>query len=463
MINLINIDKEYEEHKILVEKYSTIFSELFSNGQINPVGAMGYETSSEIVQHHQHKYYQDLFRLLKHGESFGINNDDVDTNIVITQGPNNQFLSNGPIILKLGLQTFFDHYTQLSAAEKYTIALAIEDELISSNVLRSPHFIKNDETDLDAILKDVRLNFEIRKKDLPLNIDYDELLWPSEVANDAIVRILSSQLDGLIIENEKLSDQWGSVSSSIEEIPNLVKIETDKLIKSQKTQFTKAVNERAASLAEEYKTALSAISDQETETLKSQTDGIIEHLEAQTKEKIESVASGFKTEGVLKSAFQLWKDKEQLHRKMFYFGIFLFVGAITALICLAWQYETQVIKYITAVFASTVEDGATGGGTTNVTQLISRVLLITLPSIIVIWVLRTILRWANLNLALAEDAAQRSVMAQTYVNLLTNGDVTEDKDDRKVMLEAIFRPLPGIQEMDSAPPSIINFANPKAK
>jgi hypothetical protein len=109
--------------------------------------------------------------------------------------------------------------------------------------------------------------------------------------------------------------------------------------------------------------------------------------------------------------------------------------------------------YINNIFVDTPD---------SITHAISRILFITAPLAVVIWVLRAILRRANLNLALAEDAAQRSVMAQTYVNLLTNGDVTEDKDDRKIMLEAIFRPLPGIQEMDTAPPSIINFSNPKA-
>lgn len=73
------------------------------------------------------------------------------------------------------------------------------------------------------------------------------------------------------------------------------------------------------------------------------------------------------------------------------------------------------------------------------------------------------MRFANLNLSLAEDASQRRVMAQTYVNLLATGQLTE-KEDRQLMLAALFRPLPGIQEIDAAPTSLFDFINPtKAK
>ena len=95
-------------------------------------------------------------------------------------------------------------------------------------------------------------------------------------------------------------------------------------------------------------------------------------------------------------------------------------------------------------------------------QLLSRFLIFTLPVATAIWILRVILRFANLNLSLAEDAAQREVMAQTYVNLLSTGQLTE-KEDRQLMLAALFRPLPGIQEIDAAPINLGDILNPKAK
>ncbi len=191
--------------------------------------------------------------------------------------------------------------------------------------------------------------------------------------------------------------------------------------------------------------------DELHQNIKMDIDTKLGEVEKKANTRIESVASGIVTNKALESAFTLWDDKKIRHWWAFYIGVGLFIALILIVGVSAYKHFDPILEFLSKIFASS--NG-------SIADIVSRVVLITIPIGIAIWVLRALLRWANLNLALAEDAAQRSVMAQTYVNLLTSGDVTEDKDDRKVMLEAIFRPLPGIQEMDTAPPSIINFSNP---
>lgn len=271
-------------------------------------------------------------------------------------------------------------------------------------------------------------------------------------------------LDIRIIE---LTNKLGRFGVGEESIKNLIGEETrkqaTKILDENRLTISKDLATEGSKTIEKVQKIATSIEDRFSSDVKSievslnqtkdQIDRILKGVEEETKMRIESVASGFKTEGVLKSAFDLWDDKEKRHRKAFKIGIGIYVGLIVIITILAAVYNGPVFEYLGNIFSVTKD---------NLTQAFSHLILITLPLGIVVWVLRTVLRWANLNLALAEDAAQRSVMAQTYVNLLTNGDVTEDKDDRKVMLEAIFRALPGIQEMDTAPPSIINFSNPKS-
>ncbi|MEP6435442.1 MAG: DUF6161 domain-containing protein, partial [Lentilitoribacter sp.] len=240
--------------------------------------------------------------------------------------------------------------------------------------------------------------------------------------------------------------------SQIAKILDKNRVKASKEFASLGSETIKNVEKVAKSVEGKFSSDLQSIEVSLNQT-KDQIDRILKDVEEETKSKIESVASGFKTDGVLKSAFDLWDDKEKRHKKAFYIGIGIFVFLIVTVAGIAAYLNDPLFGYFGQVFAASKD---------SLTQAFSHLILITLPLGVMVWILRTVLRWANLNLALAEDAAQRSVMAQTYVNLLTNGDVTEDKDDRKVMLEAIFRALPGIQEMDTAPPSIINFSNPKS-
>ena len=83
------------------------------------------------------------------------------------------------------------------------------------------------------------------------------------------------------------------------------------------------------------------------------------------------------------------------------------------------------------------------------------------PVVAVAWLLRLISRFVSTSLQLRDDARHRDAMLKTYLALVGNKDSKVDEKDRLVMLTAIFRPLPGAQSEDVAPPSIMDLVKTK--
>jgi hypothetical protein len=73
------------------------------------------------------------------------------------------------------------------------------------------------------------------------------------------------------------------------------------------------------------------------------------------------------------------------------------------------------------------------------------------------WLLRLISRFLNNNQVLADDARHRQVMTQTYLALVADPNSQVTEKDRLIMLNAIFRPLPGAQTDEVAPPTILDL------
>jgi hypothetical protein len=85
------------------------------------------------------------------------------------------------------------------------------------------------------------------------------------------------------------------------------------------------------------------------------------------------------------------------------------------------------------------------------------IVLILIPALGAAWLLRLISRFLNNNHVLADDARHRQVMTQTYLALVADNKSEVTDKDRLVMLSAIFRPLPGAQIEEVAPPSILDL------
>ena len=82
----------------------------------------------------------------------------------------------------------------------------------------------------------------------------------------------------------------------------------------------------------------------------------------------------------------------------------------------------------------------------------SKFLVLLVPGFFAVWVLRIVLKVALNNLAIADDARHRVTMVETFLSLMEHTDKL-DEADRILMLQSLFRPLPGSSDDDIGPPN----------
>lgn len=144
---------------------------------------------------------------------------------------------------------------------------------------------------------------------------------------------------------------------------------------------------------------------------------------------------------VVKDAEQLWSDKNESHKNLFYISSAIFCAAVLAAIVVPlknWSVISKEIMALEPLFQG---------------HILGAITLLLIPVLGVAWILRLLSRFTIQNMILADDAQMRKVMAQTYVKLVS-AKAIEDPQDRAIILTALFRPLPGAQGEDISPPSI---------
>ena len=92
-----------------------------------------------------------------------------------------------------------------------------------------------------------------------------------------------------------------------------------------------------------------------------------------------------------------------------------------------------------------------------------RLAMIVLIGLFAVWGVRLVVRMFLSHLHLATDAAERVVMTRTYLSLL-EGDRLSSKDDRQLILQALFRPSSdGLVKDEGIPPSMLEFLTRQGK
>jgi hypothetical protein len=161
---------------------------------------------------------------------------------------------------------------------------------------------------------------------------------------------------------------------------------------------------------------------------------------AASKDEIEAARALAHESGALKGATSVWRRKLWKHRLVFSLGFAALAGAVGVSI---WQLVSHWHVIIDAIPRK--PDGDIAYGT---------LLFVVLPVIGVAWVARIFAKWVTNAITLGEDAEQRSAMLETYFRLVGDPNAKMEAADRILILNAIFRPLPGFQTEDVAPPTL---------
>jgi hypothetical protein len=164
---------------------------------------------------------------------------------------------------------------------------------------------------------------------------------------------------------------------------------------------------------------------------------------ADERDKLSAFKQSLSEEVKLRSASNLWSGRARWHRFVALISLTAFIG----ILCLALWYIGSHFKQIVDLLPRDKD---------NHIEYVS-VALLAIPAIGIGWGLKVLARFIQNNSILGDDSRQRQAMTRTYLALLADKDSGVTEKDRLVMLNAIFRPLPGTQVDEVAPPTILDL------
>lgn len=212
----------------------------------------------------------------------------------------------------------------------------------------------------------------------------------------------------------------GTIAAT-EQSMHQLRAKTEQLL-GDKTVAYEALHRDYLSLADSIR---SAANDQASDfaTTQGQRQSKFEQLNAEHEKAMEALRKTFRDELALRAPAKYWTTKRDGHFKWAWVtGGVSFVGIGGAAGALGWQIHELLAK--------------TPTGTAPEAW---RLAVLALIGVFTVWALRLVVRMFLSHLHLLTDAGERVVMVQTYLSLL-EGDHLTSKEDRQLILQALFRP-----------------------
>jgi len=209
------------------------------------------------------------------------------------------------------------------------------------------------------------------------------------------------------------------------------------LLLGEKTEAYDALHRDYQSLTESIR---SAAGDQSAgfETAQGLRQSQFDQLKAAHEQAMEALRKTFREELALRAPAEYWSEKRKGHRLWAAVsGGLSFLGIGGAAAGLGWQIHELLNK--------------TPAGTVPETW---RLAVLALVGVFTVWALRLVVRMFLSHLHLLTDAGERVVMVQTYLSL-SEGNQLAGKEDRQLILQALFRPAAdGIVKDEGVPFSL---------
>jgi len=163
------------------------------------------------------------------------------------------------------------------------------------------------------------------------------------------------------------------------------------------------------------------------------------HEHQKEMQRIESV---FETHLALQAPATYWSKKELYHLVVASAASVVFFTVAVLTIWLAWSHGPAFVKEVTAG-----QQGFNMGAFA----------MITIPALIGAWAMRFIARIFVSNLHLSQDAGLRSTMITTYLALMKDPSSEVTREERALILNAMFRPADNHGDDDGPSPKLIDL------
>lgn len=147
---------------------------------------------------------------------------------------------------------------------------------------------------------------------------------------------------------------------------------------------------------------------------------------------------------IFKSATALWTAKARSHQDAYRGWLLLIIVAVLALIGIVFIFGPELYARLPKAKDSN-----------EATYLVVAVCVASVVGLG--WLLRFFGRFVVENLSMHQDAQQRAAMLQVYLHLIGDPASKIEATDRALIINAVFRPLPGHQSEDVAPPTLADL------
>lgn len=232
-----------------------------------------------------------------------------------------------------------------------------------------------------------------------------------------------------------------AAESSFEQL----RAETERML-GEKTTAYDALHRDYSLLTENAKTInetqISDFASAQTERGETFAKALTEHTESMS-----AIRKAFREEMGLRAPAEYWESKRSRHVVLTWItGSLSFIGIAVAAALLFNSIHDLIAKTLPGQAPETWRLGA-----------------LALIALFAIWEIRLVVRMFLSNMHLMTDAAERVVMLKTYLALAEAGQLAE-KDDRHLILQALFRPTAdGFVKDDGVPASVLEMATRSPK
>jgi hypothetical protein len=169
---------------------------------------------------------------------------------------------------------------------------------------------------------------------------------------------------------------------------------------------------------------------------------------------------------------KLWANRQSANRLAFAMSALALLILLVCLPVLAMYFHKPILISIGNMLtllqppgsnsAGAVAIGPMNGGDGKATAeyaiaALNRLVFIAFPLGLYVWLVRLIVRFNTRSLTLMDDATTRQALMDTFYRIATDNGATDK--EREMMLQAIFRPLPGHQNESADFPNVIELVH----
>ncbi|MBB3394213.1 DUF6161 domain-containing protein [Rhizobium sp. BK060] len=189
--------------------------------------------------------------------------------------------------------------------------------------------------------------------------------------------------------------------------------------------------------------------------LKTTTEGF-EALAAEVstrKDNIEAFKEALREEAKIEAAKQLWDQRATAASRGFWTSAILLFLTLVFIPVMGFCKLDSVIAVLRHISETTLIgiDQSKAEGGVMLGLAINRIVIVTVPLALYFWMVRMLVRFNLRSQVLMDDARQRHTMMNTYFHLIEKQSAV--KEDRALILNALFRPTPGQQNDSVDPPN----------